>query len=365
MNAFNWSTISKRIRKRDKYTCQDCGARSAGRARVKFNVHHIIPLTKGGKTRDDNLITLCRECHKKRHHKVKKKKEGVKMVDISQELITAKILNKKDLAETIDALLGPIMKDYSVRTTQKVIRINGAMMRIRGVSEMASLSVKDRYVREVFLDPKGYSLGLGAKSFKELKAAGRKGWLQIEYMIRAIGRSIYSQFLLAALRDMAGKFWPVDRGSMGENDVPDHLHAIVAPEFDAKRISENLIHHGCEGPYRLLAPGELYRNIAAQYNGGLVQLSSGESGMALPGNMIMVLENHLPERYFVVLSGAPLIPIFSVYRSDSKIVKSKTGWLEVSWDFDVAVTGHEGIFVGKITDTPFEAPPKESFKWVM
>ena len=49
---------------RDKYTCQDCGAKD------KFlNVHHIISMSEDiSKALDiDNGITLCVNCHQKRH----------------------------------------------------------------------------------------------------------------------------------------------------------------------------------------------------------------------------------------------------------------------------------------------------------
>ena len=76
MQMFNWHTICKRVKRRDHYTCLDCGCNNRNRTQHSahsthhtFNVHHIIPLTKGGLTVDENLITLCKKCHRMRHTK--------------------------------------------------------------------------------------------------------------------------------------------------------------------------------------------------------------------------------------------------------------------------------------------------------
>jgi hypothetical protein len=42
---------------RDNYQCILCGCKD------KLHIHHIIPRHKGGKDRDDNLVTLCKNCH--------------------------------------------------------------------------------------------------------------------------------------------------------------------------------------------------------------------------------------------------------------------------------------------------------------
>lgn len=56
---------------RDSFLCQDC--LSEGRYTPAEEVHHIEPLTPENinspsvSLNPDNLISLCRECHKKRH----------------------------------------------------------------------------------------------------------------------------------------------------------------------------------------------------------------------------------------------------------------------------------------------------------
>jgi hypothetical protein len=50
---------------RDKRTCQDCGRTPAQGASLQ--IHHILPVHKGGENNEENLITLCIQCHGGRH----------------------------------------------------------------------------------------------------------------------------------------------------------------------------------------------------------------------------------------------------------------------------------------------------------
>lgn len=58
--GFNYKYSSRReaVLHRDNYTCQCCGKK-----RVRFEVHHIIFRSQGGADDENNLITLCKECH--------------------------------------------------------------------------------------------------------------------------------------------------------------------------------------------------------------------------------------------------------------------------------------------------------------
>lgn len=55
------------VRERDKYTCQECGSKSTDKKHTVIEVHHIIPRSKGGSDKPDNMICLCHSCHKKAH----------------------------------------------------------------------------------------------------------------------------------------------------------------------------------------------------------------------------------------------------------------------------------------------------------
>lgn len=54
-----WREISRKIKKRDGYRCTKCGSKN------DLEVHHIIPISRGGKTVEINLTTLCGFCHSK------------------------------------------------------------------------------------------------------------------------------------------------------------------------------------------------------------------------------------------------------------------------------------------------------------
>lgn len=57
----DWDAISKAIIKRDCGRCTECPATK------DLNVHHIIPVSRGGRTVGYNLKTLCRRCHSSKH----------------------------------------------------------------------------------------------------------------------------------------------------------------------------------------------------------------------------------------------------------------------------------------------------------
>ncbi|WP_411076864.1 HNH endonuclease [Streptomyces sp. cmx-10-25] len=54
------------ILERDGKRCRDCG-NAPDKDGVVLQVHHILPVHLGGKNDDDNLVTLCHNCHAGRH----------------------------------------------------------------------------------------------------------------------------------------------------------------------------------------------------------------------------------------------------------------------------------------------------------
>jgi len=65
-----WPGVRNKVLKRDNYTCQVCGFKGDIWG-SNLEVHHIVPVHRGGKCLDpENLITLCRECHKQTFKKV-------------------------------------------------------------------------------------------------------------------------------------------------------------------------------------------------------------------------------------------------------------------------------------------------------
>lgn len=68
--ADDWQMISRQIRHRDKYTCQDCGE-VYGRGRAGLHVHHIDADKMNNEW--SNLITLCHRCHGRAHIALRKR----------------------------------------------------------------------------------------------------------------------------------------------------------------------------------------------------------------------------------------------------------------------------------------------------
>lgn len=62
--GFNYGYSSRReaILHRDNYTCQCCGKKH-----TRLEVHHIVFRSQGGTDDENNLITLCADCHAKIH----------------------------------------------------------------------------------------------------------------------------------------------------------------------------------------------------------------------------------------------------------------------------------------------------------
>jgi Holliday junction DNA helicase RuvB len=53
--------LRRKVLARDGHKCRLCGSRH------RLHIHHIIPVSMGGLTELDNLITLCRSCHARAH----------------------------------------------------------------------------------------------------------------------------------------------------------------------------------------------------------------------------------------------------------------------------------------------------------
>ena len=59
---YGYSSRKDAVLHRDNHTCQCCGKKN-----VRFEVHHIIFRSQGGTDDENNLITLCEDCHSKVH----------------------------------------------------------------------------------------------------------------------------------------------------------------------------------------------------------------------------------------------------------------------------------------------------------
>lgn len=62
--ALMTSSLREKIKTRDDYTCQICGLSTYDEQNLLLEIDHIIPLSKGGVTSEENLQTLCWRCNR-------------------------------------------------------------------------------------------------------------------------------------------------------------------------------------------------------------------------------------------------------------------------------------------------------------
>lgn len=62
--ALMTSSLRQKIKERDGFTCRQCGASLAQEPHLLLEIDHIIPVSKGGLTTEDNLQTLCWHCNR-------------------------------------------------------------------------------------------------------------------------------------------------------------------------------------------------------------------------------------------------------------------------------------------------------------
>lgn len=63
----DWDTRRREVYQRDNYSCQNCGIRGGSRGDTELHAHHIVPKSKGGTHRKQNLVTVCKACHNAIH----------------------------------------------------------------------------------------------------------------------------------------------------------------------------------------------------------------------------------------------------------------------------------------------------------
>lgn len=68
--ALMTSPMRESIKERDGYTCQMCSVSLEDEPHLLLEVDHIIPLSKGGLSTEDNLQTLCWKCNRSKSNKI-------------------------------------------------------------------------------------------------------------------------------------------------------------------------------------------------------------------------------------------------------------------------------------------------------
>ena len=77
MNAFvkeQRTLMTKKLRdfikERDNFTCCNCGNSTHIEPNLLLEIDHIIPVSKGGETKEENLQTLCWKCNRSKSNRI-------------------------------------------------------------------------------------------------------------------------------------------------------------------------------------------------------------------------------------------------------------------------------------------------------
>lgn len=68
--ALMTSKLREEIKNRDNYTCQICSISTREEPNLLLEIDHIIPVSKGGITTEENLQTLCWKCNRSKSNKI-------------------------------------------------------------------------------------------------------------------------------------------------------------------------------------------------------------------------------------------------------------------------------------------------------
>jgi len=68
--ALMTQALRKWIKERDDYECQMCGISAHEERNLLLEIDHIVPLSKGGITSEENLQTLCWRCNRSKGSKI-------------------------------------------------------------------------------------------------------------------------------------------------------------------------------------------------------------------------------------------------------------------------------------------------------
>jgi len=125
---------------RDGHTCQACKGRSRD---TVLEVHHIIPRSKRGTDRPDNLITLCHTCHEKLHKGKLKltfrpKNKGFK-AETFMSIVRWKLVNRlKELGNVVSVTYGYLTKQKRIELGLPKSHINDAFVIAGGNNQIRS-----------------------------------------------------------------------------------------------------------------------------------------------------------------------------------------------------------------------------------
>lgn len=68
--ALMTSKLRQTIKERNNFTCRNCGVSISQEPHLLLEIDHIVPVSKGGLTTEDNLQTLCWRCNRSKAAKI-------------------------------------------------------------------------------------------------------------------------------------------------------------------------------------------------------------------------------------------------------------------------------------------------------
>ena len=68
--ALMTSSLREKIKSRDNFCCKKCSLSIRDEKNLLLEIDHVIPLSKGGITSEDNLQTLCWRCNRSKGSKI-------------------------------------------------------------------------------------------------------------------------------------------------------------------------------------------------------------------------------------------------------------------------------------------------------
>ena len=100
MNNLEWA---KAVKKRDNWTCQECGLSVNELGTKKIHAHHLQPKVLGGENTLENGITLCRNCHWTKYHSGKMNLAHINRKSREVKMSTfAYVIEKSDASKIVD-----------------------------------------------------------------------------------------------------------------------------------------------------------------------------------------------------------------------------------------------------------------------
>ena len=70
LRALMTNKLREHIKERDHFTCCSCGNSIYAEPNLLLEIDHIIPVSKGGHTTEENLQTLCWKCNRAKSNKI-------------------------------------------------------------------------------------------------------------------------------------------------------------------------------------------------------------------------------------------------------------------------------------------------------